>query len=149
MVYSILSGRQALRYGGGVGTGRKQIWSQKTPAEADKIIWTTTIPGGGKPEMTLLTSEGNLKIKWDKDLKMLYKVLVTQSCSPPGSSVYMIFPGKNKEVGSHCLLQGIFPTQGWNWHLLFSCTASRSFTYWAMGEAPSSMRSTTELHPHL
>ena len=49
---------------------------------------------------------------------MLYKVLVTQSCSPPGSSVYMIFPGKNKEVGSHCLLQGIFPTQGWNWHLL-------------------------------
>ena len=43
---------------------------------------------------------------------MLYKVLVTQSCSQPGSSVYMIFPGKNKEVGSHCLLQGIFPHPG-------------------------------------
>ena len=24
------------------------------------------------------------------------------------------FPGKNTEVGSHSLLQEIFPTQGWN-----------------------------------
>ena len=27
-------------------------------------------------------------------------------------------PGKNTEVGCHSLLQGIFPTQGLNWHLL-------------------------------
>ena len=41
-------------------------------------------------------------------------------CSPPGSSVHGIFPGKNTEVGCHFLLQGIFPTQGLNphlWHL--------------------------------
>ena len=28
------------------------------------------------------------------------------------------FPGKNIEMGCHFLLQGIFPTQGWNLHLL-------------------------------
>ena len=38
----------------------------------------------------------------------------TVDCSPPGSSVGE-FPGKNTEVGSHSLLQGIFPTQGLNW----------------------------------
>ena len=27
------------------------------------------------------------------------------------------FPGKNTRVGPHALLQGIFPTQGWNPHL--------------------------------
>ena len=27
-------------------------------------------------------------------------------------------PGKNIRVGCHALLQGIFPTQGWNWCLL-------------------------------
>ena len=35
-------------------------------------------------------------------------------CSPPGSSVH----GKNTGVGCHFLLQGIFPTQGLNRHLL-------------------------------
>ena len=39
-------------------------------------------------------------------------------CSPPSSSVHGIFPGKNTEVGCHFLLQGIFPTQGLNLHLL-------------------------------
>ena len=43
-------------------------------------------------------------------------------CSPPGSSVHGDSPGKNTGVGSHALLQGIFPTQGSNprlwrlWH---------------------------------
>ena len=35
-------------------------------------------------------------------------------CSPPGSSVHGIFPGKNTGVGSHFLLQGISPIQGLN-----------------------------------
>ena len=39
-------------------------------------------------------------------------------CSPPGSSVYAVFPGKNTGMGCHFLLQGIFPTQGLNPHLL-------------------------------
>ena len=34
--------------------------------------------------------------------------------SPPGSSVHGDSPGKNTGVGSHALLQGIFPTQGSN-----------------------------------
>ena len=57
--------------------------------------------------------------------------LVTQSgptlcnpldCSPPGSPVHGDSPGKNTGVGSHPLLQGIFPIQGsilgllhWRW----------------------------------
>ena len=39
-------------------------------------------------------------------------------CSPPGSSVRGIFLGKNTGVGSRFLLQGIFPTQRSNLHLL-------------------------------
>ena len=38
-------------------------------------------------------------------------------CSPPGSSVHGNL-GKNTGVGSHALLQGIFPTQGLNPGLL-------------------------------
>ena len=38
-------------------------------------------------------------------------------CSLPGFSVWN-FPGKNTGVDSHPLLQGIFPTQGSNPHLL-------------------------------
>ena len=39
-------------------------------------------------------------------------------CSPPGSSVHGIFPGKNTGAGCHALFQGIFPTQGSNPRLL-------------------------------
>ena len=39
-------------------------------------------------------------------------------CSPLGSSVHGIFPGKNIGVGCHFLLQGIFLTQGLNPSLL-------------------------------
>ena len=35
-------------------------------------------------------------------------------CSPPGSSVHGILQAKNTGVGSHALLQGIFPTQAPN-----------------------------------
>ena len=54
--------------------------------------------------------------------------LVTQSCptlcdpmdcSPPDSSVHEDSPGKNTGVGCYDLLQGIFPTQELNPHLLY------------------------------
>ena len=35
-------------------------------------------------------------------------------CSLAGSSVHGDSPGKNTGVSCHALLQGIFPTQGWN-----------------------------------
>ena len=67
--------------------------------------------------------------------------LVAQSCltlcdpvdySPPGSSVHGDSPGKNTGVGCHFLLQGIFPTQGSNLHLLHC----RQILYsWATREA--------------
>ena len=39
-------------------------------------------------------------------------------CSPPCSSAHGDSPGKNTGVGSPALLQGLFPTQGLNLHLL-------------------------------
>ena len=39
-------------------------------------------------------------------------------CSPPGSSVQGDFPRKNTEMDCRFLLQGIFPPQGSNLHLL-------------------------------
>ena len=36
----------------------------------------------------------------------------SMDCSPPGSCPWNS-PGKNSRVGCHSLLQGIFPTQGW------------------------------------
>ena len=38
-------------------------------------------------------------------------------------------PGKNTGVGCHALLQGIFPTQGWNPHLL-------CLPHWQVGALP-------------
>ena len=39
-------------------------------------------------------------------------------CSPPGFTVHGDFPGKNREVGCHALLQGIFWIWGLNPYLL-------------------------------
>ena len=41
-----------------------------------------------------------------------------QDCSPPGLLCNGDSSGKNAAVGCHALLQGIFPTQGWNPSLL-------------------------------
>ena len=49
-------------------------------------------------------------------------------CSPPGSSVHGI-PDKNTGVGCHALLQGNFPTQGWNPDLL-------CLLHWQVGSLP-------------
>ena len=58
----------------------------------------------------------------------LYDCSLTLSCptlcdlmtySMQGSSVHGIFPGKHTGVSCHFLLQGIFPTQGSNPHLLW------------------------------
>ena len=55
-------------------------------------------------------------------------------CSPPGSSAHGDSPGRNTGVGCHALLQGIFPTQGSNLHLLHGrrilyCWATRGAQY--------------------
>ena len=48
-------------------------------------------------------------------------------CSLSGSSVRRDSPGKNVEVGCHALLQGIFPTQESNLHLMLLALAGRFF----------------------
>ena len=50
-------------------------------------------------------------------------------CSPPGSSVHGDSPGNNTGVGCYALLQGIFPTQGSNLHLLH-------LLHWQVGSLP-------------
>ena len=50
-------------------------------------------------------------------------------CSPPGSSVHGIFPGKNIGVGCQFLLQGIFSIQRSNpWSSVSAALASGFFT---------------------
>ena len=39
-------------------------------------------------------------------------------CSPPGSSVHGIFQARILELVAISTSRGIFPTQGFNWHLL-------------------------------
>ena len=51
--------------------------------------------------------------------------------SPPGSSILGDSPDKNTGVGCHALLQGIFPTQGSNPHLL-------CLLHWQMSSLPLS-----------
>ena len=46
-------------------------------------------------------------------------LLSPMDCSPPGSSLHCIFPGKNTGEGCHFLFQGTFLTEGLNlclWH---------------------------------
>ena len=50
-------------------------------------------------------------------------------CSPPGSSVHGILQAKNTGVVCHALLQGIFPIQRSNQHLLY-------LLHWQAGSLP-------------
>ena len=68
-------------------------------------------------------------LRWLQCLLGIVLCLVAQSCltlcdpmdcSPPGSPVHGDSPGKNTRMGCHALLQGIFPTQGWNSGVLHS-----------------------------
>ena len=60
-------------------------------------------------------------------------------CSLPGSSVHGESLGKNTGMGCHDLLQGIFPTQGLNLHLL--CLLVEFFTTSTPWEALSGSNS--------
>ena len=53
-----------------------------------------------------------------KSFQLCLTLCNPMDCSPPGSSVHGDSPGKNIGVGCHALLQGIFPIQGSNPHLL-------------------------------
>ena len=63
-------------------------------------------------------------------------------CSPPGSSVHGIFPGKNTGVGCYFSLQEIFRTQGSN---LSPVSVGEFFTTEPPGKT-TSHRECTELH---
>ena len=60
-------------------------------------------------------------------------------CSPPGSSVHGILPGKNTGAGCHFLLQGIFPTRESNPLLLY-------LLHWQVGSLPLAPPGKPRLH---
>ena len=63
-----------------------------------------------------------------KLLQLCLALCNPMDCKPPGSSVHGS-PGKNTGMGCHSLLQGIFPTQGWNLCLL-------RLLHWQAGSLP-------------
>ena len=89
----------------------------------------------------LLSSNRNTPVFYDTFFLAFLHVLqflVTQlcpslcdaiDCALPGSSVHRDSPGKNTGVGCYPLLQGIFPTQGSNPHLL-------CLLHWQAGSLP-------------
>ena len=66
-----------------------------------------------------------------KSLQSYQTLCNTMDCSPRGSSVHGDSPGKNTGVGCLALLQGIFPTQGSNLHLLQLLHCSQILYHWA------------------
>ena len=66
--------------------------------------------------------------------------------SQPGSSCLWNSPAKNTEVGCYSLLQGVFPTQGRNPHLLHLQDYRRVLYHWATWESLTFLRGQEILH---
>ena len=65
--------------------------------------------------------------------------------SPPDSSVHGNSSGKNAGVGCHALLQGIFPSQGSNLHLLCLLHCRWILYCWALSFFPCNLLSHVRL----
>ena len=87
-----------------------------------------------------------LNVSWSRKWK---KVLVTQSCltlwdiedcSPPGSSVHGILQARVLEWVALPSSRGSSWPRDWTRASCVSCTAGRFSTYWATGEAESSLQ---------
>ena len=70
-----------------------------------------------------------------KSLQVCLTLCDPMDSSPPASSVHGDSPGENTGVGCHCLLQGIFWTQGLNLCLLWLLHCRWILYRWAKGEA--------------
>ena len=108
-------------------------------------IWNPRIPSKVVPKTSGWTQESTAYVSMCHGLnvcvpsrfmcmhaKLLQSCLTLcnpMDCSPPDSSVHGDSPGKNTGVGCHFLLQGIFPTQGSNPHLL-------GLLHWQEGSLP-------------
>ena len=106
-----------------------EIWCFSTKTPPTCISWLSTY---GKPQR-LATRQLQSLLQRLLPLKKV-KVSVAHpcptlcsrlDCSPSGSSVHGILKTRIIRVGSHSLLQGIFPTQGSN---PVCCVAGRFFT---------------------
>ena len=130
----------------------KSTFPSSTPLTNKRGLFTEEIePGGFKLGIQTSWStkmRHRMKCK-DSRLKNV-KALVTKpcptlcdpmDCNPPGSSAHGASPGKIIGVDCHALLQGIFPTQGLNPHLL-------SLLHWQMGSLPLAPPGKTTLQAH-
>ena len=87
----------------------------------DRGTWWAT-GHGTQPKKTKNSHMWLMTTIWHAEAVLSHSVCPTlcnlEDCSPLGSSVHRDSPGKKSGVGCHGLLQGIFPTQGLNPHLL-------------------------------
>ena len=98
----------------------------KSPLDRKKI--KPVNPKGNQPLIFIGrdSAEAEVPTLWPPDAKSLLAFCmcacsiasVVSDSAIPDSSVHGDSPGKNTEVGSLFLLQGIFPTQESNWGLL-------------------------------
>ena len=78
----------------------------------------TDLPRACSQAFTPLLSAKSRHCVCAKSLQLCSTLCDPMDRSPLGSPCPWDFPGKNTGVGYHFLLQGIFPTQGLNPHLL-------------------------------
>ena len=76
-----------------------------------ELLWQTGVLGSQPPWVQGWDRLGSAASRSLQSCPTLHD---TMNCGPPGSSVHGESSGKNTGVGCHALLQGIFPTQGWN-----------------------------------
>ena len=118
-----------------IGAGVKQEESKKEPISLGSKI-TADGDCSHKIKRCLLLgwkAVTNLACVWAKLLQLYPNLCDPMDCSPPDSSIH----GKNTGEGRHAFLQGIFPIQASNSHLIISVAlAVRFFITSANWEAP-------------
>ena len=91
------------------------------PRVLDKGVWTNI--SRERPELSYLPRKEQGLYLACESAQLCLIFCDPMDCSPRGSSVRGIFPGRNTGVGCHFLPQGLFLTQGSNscpLHLLHS-----------------------------
>ena len=120
-------------------------WRQEKELTEDEVVgWHHRLngpefeqaPGGGEGQGNLVCCSPRGCKESDTTERLncncLYVCMLSRFShvwSPLGSSVHGDSPGKNTGMGCHFLLQGIFPTQGSNLHLLH-------LLHWQVGSLP-------------
>ena len=117
---------------------RKLIWKHTHTPMFTAALFTTE-KTQKQPKLKRPSTEGWMKKMWHN---MQWNIVCVHSVVPDALRRHGLqpvrllcpwgFPGKSAGAGCHFLLQGIFPTQGWNPYLL---QCGQILHCWATGEA--------------